>query len=275
MTPVTVMRGPLAAGGLPPEEPAFSVPLRVWRGVTTHETKDGEALDVSLADVIARAQDYEDNADSILARNRAGVVVHVSASVDAATDFKIGSAGEDLVIPSPGGAETVESTTINFCRYIAAHVAAGSFGQTPLPAVPRHLEVVFVHTTVHKAWACSDQDVILLRYGAVVPNTLAHEIGHKLALNGNLGHTTYWWNQDQGFTTSNIMWSFESDEILKARDHLSLGQAFRMNRHKSSLTTMAPDHQATVDCGEDKSDAEGNDNCPCLGLDLQNACEAP
>jgi hypothetical protein len=273
-TPVTVMRGVASPGDLPAEQPVFIIPLRVWRGVTSHETDTGEAENVFLDDVMSRAREYGEIADSVLRRNRAGLLVHVSDSIDAGTDFKVDPGEDEIVIPSTGG-PPVPPSPDNYCRYIAAHVATGSFGETPLPAVPGQLEIVFVHTAQYRAYACPDHDVILLHYGSVVPTTLAHEIGHKLALNGDLGHTTYWWNQEQGFTTRNVMWTFESDEVLAARDHVSLGQVFRMNRHKSSLASMPPYDQPSVDCGEDMDDAAGNDSCPCLGLDVEKACEAP
>jgi hypothetical protein len=57
--------------------------------------------------------------------------------------------------------------------------------------------------------------------------TLAHEFGHSLSLLGDWGHT----NTAPGFASNNLMW-VRGDDV---RDHLSLGQAFRLNVEDGSM----------------------------------------
>lgn len=88
------------------------------------------------------------------------------------------------------------------------------------------------------------------------PETLAHEGGHSLALVGPGAHT----NGLAGFDAHNLMWVDEPD----VRDHVSLGQAFRMNVDAASvLNTNGARVGPTRSCPTDKASGD----CPALNSD--------
>lgn len=101
-------------------------------------------------------------------------------------------------------------------------------------------------------------------------SSVAHEIAHLLGLwvpyLSRLGaHPT----NSLGFDESNIMWASSSLEKAILRDHLSLGQAYRMNVDEGSWLNLrvlegSPSLQWTRDC--DFAPSAGA--CPALAADL-------
>jgi len=78
--------------------------------------------------------------------------------------------------------------------------------------------------------------IVLIEWGDREPETLAHEIGHMLGLHypplPEFGHTRYL----TGFNrTHNLMWTGDDSP----RDHLSVGQVFRMNVDEHSWLNRA------------------------------------
>jgi hypothetical protein len=92
--------------------------------------------------------------------------------------------------------------------------------------------------------------------------TLAHEIGHALGLRpaGSGGHT----NTVAGFGTNNVMWGGG----IAARDHFSLGQAFRMNTHTDVWGgTMLINNGLRPGPGRACAPLTTSDLCPALPAD--------
>jgi hypothetical protein len=85
--------------------------------------------------------------------------------------------------------------------------------------------------------ACSEHPdsaaLILVESGTAMPSTLAHELAHTLGLRGDLegGHVT----DAIGFGHRNLMATFFGGQSSSFRDHLSLGQVFRMNVDRRSF----------------------------------------
>jgi hypothetical protein len=70
------------------------------------------------------------------------------------------------------------------------------------------------------------EDLVYVAWSWHSPTTLAHELGHSLGLLfPHDGHT----EDLSGFDRTNVMASFLDDAHSAVRDHISLGQAFRMN----------------------------------------------
>lgn len=102
----------------------------------------------------------------------------------------------------------------------------------------------------------SDRNVIFV--GLIEkPATLAHEFGHSLSLVGPWGHS----NSAPGFDEHNVMWVSAPD----VRDHLSLGQALRLNvEQTSTLNTNGVRSGPVRPCLPDASPTAA---CPRLDLD--------
>lgn len=246
-------------------DPVYSIPLRVWRAVTRAAgLTDEDSIDVSFADVMNRASSHTEIASNLLQGNRVGLAAHMADSVDVDADWAT-DGSVYLRLPAPDGSpDSVRATSAGYCRYIAHLAASLDPGIVPLQYQP--LEVVFMSSLFAKGYACPDHDVILLRWPRVAPTTLAHEVGHHLGLRSSVGHTN-----KLGFTAHNIMWTGESDETYDPRDHVAVGQAYWMNRRAGSYADLLPGAK-TVDCG---ADPRGNAECPCIGVDIDKACEVP
>ena len=82
------------------------------------------------------------------------------------------------------------------------------------------------------------EDVIYVSWAARSTTTLAHEVGHSLSLLfPRDGHT----EGLPGFDVTNLMASFNDDFDARNRDRLSLGQAFRLNVDEASWLNLATD----------------------------------
>ena len=128
---------------------------------------------------------------------------------------------------------------------------------------------------VHRTgWACLPSQsgtrnrLVFLSMAETFPATLAHELGHVLALlasngAGGAGHV----NGLLGFDIANIMWDETGLTYGSTRAHLTLGQLYRMNADVDSWlnAVSAPAESLVRDC---TSTALGA--CPALTADLGN-----
>jgi hypothetical protein len=93
-----------------------------------------------------------------------------------------------------------------------------------------------------KAFACppeagQDAGIIALSSLTMSDVTLAHELGHMMALlrpDDTFGHTGHGGKIIDGFDWSNMMWAWQTTSASVYRIRLSLGQAFRMNLEDGS-----------------------------------------
>jgi len=78
--------------------------------------------------------------------------------------------------------------------------------------------------------------------------TLAHEIGHAYGLRPAApgGHVNYYADSGGFGSGSNIMWGFGGS----GRDHLTIGQVFRMNVHPASMLNVNCDSQWSTAAGD-------------------------
>jgi hypothetical protein len=172
--------------------------------------------------------------------------------------------------PETGAAGPVENP-LAVCTSIDDFIGPYSVRQ----AVPE-LFIVFV-PSIHGAdgaltgFACVPHPdwvgrAILISTSDYNVTTLVHEIGHILSLNGSYldgagGHT----NGRPGFDVGNIMDKTDYLPYRAARNHLTLGQLYRMNAHPHSwLNTILTTDLMLRDCAT--SEARGV--CPALAADL-------
>lgn len=209
------------------------------------------------------AKDQIDDAAELLDDNRVGI------GLDYIGDFQHEredpTTGLPLGVTSPVAA--CETGNVNVDIGTQPDVDGGSFV----------LYVLFVESilTDTRGWACSPDDdwsgrVIYISSSEYSVTTVAHEIVHVLGLRSPYverkgAHTT----EVDGFDESNLMWGVSSLAKASLRDHLSLGQAYRMNFHPASwlndqILKDAPDQLMTRAC-ETKIDAGV---CPALSADL-------
>jgi hypothetical protein len=130
-------------------------------------------------------------------------------------------------------------------------------------------ELVPEHRT---GWACLPSEtgprnrLVFLSMAETFPATLAHELGHVLALMasngaGGAGHV----NGLSSFDIANIMWDATGLMYGSTRAHLTLGQLYRMNADVDSwLNLVSPPAESLVrDCTTTAWGA-----CPALVADL-------
>lgn len=90
-----------------------------------------------------------------------------------------------------------------------------------------------------KGYTCFWQEapnIIYVSWDARSDATLAHELAHAFGLQAPAsGHTTDY----AGFDERNLMWTGLDDAEANARDHLTLGQAYRMNVDARSFVNAA------------------------------------
>lgn len=121
--------------------------------------------------------------------------------------------------------------------------------------------------------------VIYLSYGARMPGSMAHEVGHALGLTlPGKGHT----ETLAGFDLSNMMVGFIDDSVPVGRRSFSIGQSFRMNVDSASWLNSArtgagklvrPNTELRLACPcGDTGDAT---HCPLLALDVATVQPPP
>lgn len=180
--------------------------------------------------------------------------------------------------PETGAPAPVENPDV-FCENIDNHFGPSDSVKDPLPM----LYVVFVPEilvpsptgagwTRRTGYTCTPDPAWVSRVvliGSLDYNitTLVHELGHVLSLNksyldGAGGHT----NGRVGFEIGNIMHNTDALPYRASRNHLTLGQIYRMNAHPGSwLNTFLPDSlQKLRDCPTDI----GHGVCPAMAADL-------
>lgn len=82
-------------------------------------------------------------------------------------------------------------------------------------------------------WNQTDGVIAFVSWGARGETTLAHELGHALGpwVSPDFGHP----DGLVGFNESNLMWSYQADNIVGSRRWLSLGQMFRLSLDQDAL----------------------------------------
>jgi len=124
---------------------------------------------------------------------------------------------------------------------------------------PDRLNVYYLPVPGTGMTCADDRNVIFVALDRK-PETLAHEFGHALSLIGSWEHT----NVVPDFDATNLMWVDEPD----TRDHISLGQAFRMNFEKQSMLNVNPVRSGpTRACPTEPPPHPDPSKCPSLGLD--------
>lgn len=141
---------------------------------------------------------------------------------------------------------------------------------------PDRINVYYVSLDYYDTWSgynCFQSgapNVIFISRSGSVPTTLAHELGHALNLRNASGHT----DPSEGnagmesFGEDNLMYSWADDQ--GERDHLSVGQVFRMNWDGESWLNegnVAQPVRPVIDC-QDSATVAGA--CPKLSLDLES-----
>lgn len=221
-SPWTASHDPVEADPMSSEE--FRV-LPVWNVLRKDSEKIGDtpAHEFRAATLAA--------AFGKLNRNRVGL------ELDALGHFEHSLGDEAVINPS--------ATCADIDSYIAPHSitdpAAPSLFVLYVSGiffVPTDTSSVFDERT---GWACIPHPdwtgrVILMSEKAGFASTLAHEIGHVLSLSvgyvsGN-GHVNGL--PDPGFDHANLMWDSDQHQFSRPRNHLTLGQVYRMNAHPES-----------------------------------------
>lgn len=121
--------------------------------------------------------------------------------------------------------------------------------------------------TCYAAEGPSHPEVIYISLTYPDSSTLAHELGHSMGMRTGVAHVGIGSLESPlipGFTSSNVMWSNPPRGVLQ--DHISLGQAYRMNVHAQSWLNESGARGGLYQapCG---SSAALADPCPCLALD--------
>jgi hypothetical protein len=213
---------------------SFEPKVTTWTSATT----DDHLVDLTNKDLIevpvqmwvaipgglAKAADHISNADLLFNRNRVGVKF-IPTIVDLSS-------------------ETVTAAAlVRNCFSVASLLAGTHF-------IAGRLNVYY-NNNVGIPESCTGNDVILTGEFANI-STLAHEIGHAFGMRQSEGgHTT-------------VLGNLMTPGSLPTRNHLTLGQVFRMNVNGTSELNV--DHErtgATRDCPPNTSGIE----CPDLMLD--------
>lgn len=234
--PDQVKEDPLPAWG------SRSVPVRFGVGPTDTVTEALAKRDLAFADAVLNA-------------NRVGIRLTWDGYF--VYDRSDGE-GNSLPIPDP----TATCDTVNLDQMVAP------------ASVLRDLTVfvLFVPSigTDVRGWTCeAGADwvgrAVFLSEDEYTGTTLAHEMGHVLALNSTwlpyYGHTF----EIDGFDRSNLMQSENGLWERVSRDRLTLGQIYRMNAQEGSWLNgyvADPVERACTD------DAKSSEPCPVLTTDL-------
>ncbi len=188
-------------------QPLVKPALNVWVPTSSSWTSD-EGLDAATWAKVSVTI-----AKSVFGRNRVGMTFNRS------------------VREYTGGQE---GTVGNGCTHAAAVIAAG-----PPLYRPNAVNVYYVKTIedYHRGYTCFESGAANVVYVALtatpeVTTTLAHELGHALGLQGNVGHIN---PGEFGATSSfvapeeNLMYNTTTLDIASGQWRFSLGQAYRMN----------------------------------------------
>lgn len=218
-------------------------------------------LDVDPGNGAAWAEDQVNAAFELLAGTRVGIGAYWrGAFVHKRQDAN----GDPLPVADPAAA----CSTAN----VQAAITPYSITDPADPAL-YVLIVPSIASSGIRGWTCTPESnwsgrVVFLSRAGYGLTTLAHEVGHVLAMmypdiETGQGHT----NAVAGFDWSNLMWSFSSELNRARRDHLSVGQLYRMNADPQSwLNRLLPAGlQMLRDCQVTKDPGV----CPALAADLE------
>lgn len=114
--------------------------------------------------------------------------------------------------------------------------------------------------------------ILIVSWKRKVPSTLAHEIAHLMGLMSRIlnadwrgGHTTFL----STFDETNLMWAQENAAVGLERDHLSLGQVFRLHADERSWINVPGSRAAglSIRMGDKQvCQAERHTSTPCPQL---------
>lgn len=136
--------------------------------------------------------------------------------------------------------DSEDGQVLNFVAATGADRCAGADTQLGITPVPGALNVVYVeqvHIGIHtdvRGLMCDRTDgaprLIIISRTEMAPATPAHELAHVMGLMERAftelaAHTTGL----PGFNATNLMWAAEDAAFGLDRDHLTVGQALRMN----------------------------------------------
>ena len=205
-----------------------------WDGKTTEEV----------------AREDHANANQLFDENKTGI----SFGIDVRTLTVVEAATLLVLVPAAivsGLLTGVDPGTL-VCSLPSEFEALGLY-------VPNRLNIYYLPVLGTGMECPDDLNVVFIALNKK-PETLAHEFGHGLSLYGGWGHT----NTATGFDSSNLMWTGSID----VRDHISLGQAFRMNLESHSiLNTDGVRSGPTRICPSEPPPYPDPAACPALDLD--------
>ena len=220
---------------------------------------DGSLTDIWAEDQVAAAQELFDE-------NRLGIELYYGGSF---LHTRVDGQGVPVGVDSPSGACAVVDEDLDGDPLMKAGVANLYILWVPY---------IKANNNTLRGWACVPEDpaleavwaarAIYISQSSYGVSTIAHEIAHHLALwypylDPPASHTT----DLPGFTELNLMWGSESLHEAKLRNHLSLGQSYRMNFDAGSwlnLRVVAPGGRWTRDCQYEPHSGL----CPALATDL-------
>jgi hypothetical protein len=200
----------------------------------------------------AWANDQIVEAQELFDENRVGIELYYAGSF---THTRVGG------IPDLYGA----CTTVN-----------NDLGSEPTVQQAANLYLLFVPELTsfgnpQRGWACIDETwmgrAIYISQINYTYTTIAHEIGHQLGLWTPYLEPAATHPQGPEFDEVNLMWSTANLGEAKARDQVTLGQAYRMNFDAGSwlnLRVIDPSNRVTRDCQPEA----GEGACPKLSTDL-------
>jgi hypothetical protein len=262
LRPPSTAAGPWTAGAdeIPanPMQSGGSRYLSVRVGVAdTADSVGGVPIDDWVAGQVGAAL-------ALLERNRAGVELML---LDVFEHGLVNSAGNALpaepeshcAAPQDVATDWASDEAVLYLVYVPDIL----LWPTSTSSVPEH----------RTGWAClpsvtgTRNRLVFLSMAETFPATLAHELGHVLALTasngaGGAGHV----NGLSGFDIANIMWDATGLMYGSTRAHLTLGQLYRMNADVDSwLNWVSPPAESLVrDCTTTSWGA-----CPALAADLE------
>ena len=225
-----------------PPKPNRQLPVRIWM------VSNGDPVEEAII------TDNPAEVSALYRSNRTGIAVGTIGSPTAIADIYL------LGNPCSEAKKQLAHANLKFDDPTVVHVFYMSASQSE---------------GYGRGWHCrtpaDSADLIFVYTKFYLPNTLAHEAGHALGLRGSMalgGHTNDYEGYITGFHPTNLMWGWVDDEMIAAdRDHISLGQVFRMSFDKESwlnLPNSGTQSAYSLDCGNTDSD----NPCPRLCRDV-------
>jgi hypothetical protein len=237
--------------------PVRTLPVVLWIAIDGRNLESPTAS--ALADLRQRVKDQATDdvelANAIFAANRVGAAVSIDAgSPQILTTFS--SLGRPDFSCPDGDRIIQEASSLT--------PVEGKLNVYYVDELGPHVRGLTCTLSRNRA-----EDLVYVSWAAHSPPTLAHEVGHSLGLLfPDDGHT----QSLAGFDPTNLMTSYlPDDQAAGIRDHLTLGQAFRMNVDSASwlnLPASGPIREASALRLACPCDPYVSRPCPGLPVDV-------